>query len=348
MNAGRGNRHPHDRGSASDIAQVLGVSKAAVSYALNGKPGVSDETRRSIIQLAEAYGIAVPDRARGLTRSPSLVGLVLADLSNPFYQELGVAVAEEARRHSLNAFLAHTSDRPQALLSTVETMIQHDADGIILTATQDGDAQVAQVLRASNVPYVQVSRKMPTVRAGFVGIDNKNAAKDMAIHMVAHGYKRIALALGPRRSSASNERHAGYLEGLIESGLSVRTDWIIRADLGASGGLAAGKHLRSLQCGLPEAVLCGTDAIAFGLMEDFAAHGINIPRDVAISGFDGVFASRIQGFTLTTVVQPIQEMAERAVEYLKRLMANEKVPEHDVICPYTLRFGHSCRCVPMK
>ena len=107
------NRSRATRGSASDIAQVLGVSKAAVSYALNGKPGISDETRRSIIELARAYGIEVPERATNMHTIPSLVGLVLADLSNPFYQELGVAVAEVARSHNLNTLLAHTGDRPK-------------------------------------------------------------------------------------------------------------------------------------------------------------------------------------------------------------------------------------------
>lgn len=341
------NRSRATRGSASDIAQVLGVSKAAVSYALNGKPGISDETRRSIIELARAYGIEVPERATNMHTIPSLVGLVLADLSNPFYQELGVAVAEVARSHNLNTLLAHTGDRPKDLLSTVQTMTQHGVNGIILTATQDGDASVARLLRNANLPYVQVSRKMPTVRAAFVGIDNKNAAKDMALHMVSHGYKKIALAIGPRRSSASNERHVGYLEGLIESGLSTPTEWIVRTDLGTGGGYNAAKHFRSLKRGLPEAILCGSDAIAFGIIEDFNAHGISVPNDVAVGGFDGVTPAVWPGFSLTTIVQPIRAMANQAVVQLENLMRNERVKQTDIVCPYELHIGNSCRCQPI-
>ncbi|VEI13620.1 LacI family DNA-binding transcriptional regulator [Trueperella bialowiezensis] len=341
-------RQHQNKGTATDIANQLGVSRAAVSYALNGKPGVSMETRRAVLELARSFGMNIPDRAKNRAGANRVVGLVLADLGNPFYQELGVAVSNKARQHRLSSLLSHTWDNPVELMSAVQTMTEHGVDGIILTATQDGDASVASLLRRTNTPYVQVSRKMPTVKAGFVGIDNKNAAKDMALHLVDHGYKKIALAIGPRRSSASNERQTGYLEGLIESGLSVPSEWIIRTNLGMKGGTTAGRYLRSLKRGLPEAVICGTDAIAFGLMEDFASHGIGIPDEVAITGFDGVIASNVPGFSLTTVVQPIEEMAEQAVRYLEALMRNDKVAEHDVICPYKLRIGNSCRCAPTK
>lgn len=342
------NPETKQRGTAADIAHHLGVSRAAVSYALNGKPGVSTRTRREILELARSYGIEISQCAQNRTGHTPVVGLVLADLSNPFYQELGVAVANTAREFKFSSLLSHTWDNPVELMSTVETMTQRGCDGIILTATQDGDASVAQLLRRTNTPYVQVSRKMPTVKAGFVGIDNKNAAKDMALHVVEHGYKRIALAIGPRRSSASNERQAGYLEGLIESGLSAPSEWIIRTNLGKSGGTAAGRYLRGLERGLPEVVICGSDAIAFGLMEDFANHGVRVPENVAITGFDGVIASHVPGFSLTTVIQPIHDMAYQAVSYLGSLMRHEKVPLHDVICSYQLRIGNSCRCDPTK
>lgn len=180
-----------------------------------------------------------------------------------------------------------------------------------------------------------------------MGIDNKNAAKDMALHMVSHGYKKIALAIGPRRSSASNERHVGYLEGLIESGLSTPTEWIVRTDLGTGGGYNAAKHFRSLKRGLPEAILCGSDAIAFGIIEDFNAHGISVPDDVAVGGFDGVTPAVWPGFSLTTIVQPIRAMADQAVVQLENLMRNERVKQTDIVCPYELHIGNSCRCQPI-
>lgn len=332
------------RGSASDIAQALGVSRAAVSYALNGKPGVSDETRNEILNLARTYGIEIPERAIAEKAVPPVVGLVLADLANPFYQQLGLAVSEEARAHGFNSMLAHTWDSPTELMPVVESMIHHNVDGVILTATQDGDARVAQLLRAARVPYVQVSRKMPTIKACFVGIDNKNAAKELALHMVEHEYRDIALAIGTRRSSASNERYAGYLEGLIESGLSIPSEWIVRTDLGPAGGVAAAKHFLSLDRGLPEAIMCGSDAIAFSLIDDFAEHGIRVPEDVAVCGFDGVAQSKRFVLSLTTIVQPIREMAERSVSLLEKLISNEKICQRDITCRFELRIGNSCGC----
>ncbi|WP_124054959.1 LacI family DNA-binding transcriptional regulator [Arcanobacterium ihumii] len=342
----RNNRteNPSPEGSAADIARALGVSRAAVSYALNGKPGVSSSTRQRILALAEQRGIHISDRALNWKTTKPLVGLILADLSNPFYQELGVAVSNHARWHGYDAYLSHTGDDPLELLTSVRAMASHRVDGIILTATQDGDAAVVQELRKSNTPYVQVSRKIPTVPGAFVGIDNKAASKDIALHMVSHGFQKIALVVGPRRSSASNDRYAGYLDGLVESGIFVPQQWIVRTSLGIDGGLKAGEYLRSLDRGLPDAIICGSDAIALGIIEDFGAHGFYVPNDVAICGFDGVISPRTSDFSLTTVVQPVDDMAENAVVYLDNLIRNKAVTPHEVICQYSLRIGNSCRC----
>ncbi|MFC5369968.1 LacI family DNA-binding transcriptional regulator [Arcanobacterium bovis] len=335
---------PSQEGNAADIARTLGVSRAAVSYALNGKPGVSARTRQMILSLAEKKGMEIPQKALNWKTTKPLVGLILADLSNPFYQELGVAVSNRARWHGYDAYLSHTGDDPLELLTTVRAMASHHVDGIILTATQDGDAAVVQELRKWNIPYVQVSRKIPTVQGAFVGIDNKAASKDIALHMASHGYEKIALVVGPRRSSASNDRYAGYLDGLVESGIFVPQQWIVRTSLGIDGGLKAAQYLRSLDRGLPEAIICGSDAIALGIIQDFTAQGINIPADVAICGFDGVMSQRSADFSLTTVVQPVDDMAENAVMYLDDLIRNKAITPHEVICQYSLRIGNSCRC----
>ncbi|MFP7696468.1 LacI family DNA-binding transcriptional regulator [Trueperella sp. LYQ143] len=329
--------------SAASIAQQLNISRAAVSYALNGKPGVSEETRRRIINLARDYGIDTSNATRRDTTRTPLVGLVLADLANPFYQELGVAFHQAAKNHDFNVILSHTGDTATDLATTVEMMVAHRVDGIILTATQDGDASIAQILRKASIPYVQVSRKMPTVRATFVGIDNRAAAKEMAYHMASHGYQNFAIAIGPRQSSASNERHVGYLEGLIENDIYVPQQRIIRTELGREGGRKAGAYLRSLPQ-LPEAILCGTDAIARGIIHDFAEHGIRVPHDVALSGFDGITNFGVPDSELTTIVQPIDEMAAQAITYIDDLIHHRRICITDVICPYTLRIGNSCRC----
>lgn len=332
------------RATAAALARSLGVSTAAVSYAFNGKPGVSDEMRSRILQAAKESGIEIPERALRHASIQLVIGLVLADLGNPFYQKLGLAVVDAARMFQYEAYLAHTGDNPEELITTVRAMASHNVDGIILTATQDGDARVAMELRRSSIPYVQVSRKMPTVRAGFVGIDNEAAARDMAKHVAGHGYKKIALAIGPRRSSASNERHAGYLHGLIESAISVPQRWIVRTDLGIEGGTKAAKYFRELACGLPEAIICGSDAIATGLIREFEKHHISVPGDVAVTGFDGVFPVSISGLSLTTVVQPVKEMARKSVEYLDGIIRHKRSETVETICKYKLRIGNTCGC----
>ncbi|QPK81755.1 LacI family DNA-binding transcriptional regulator [Schaalia sp. ZJ405] len=334
--------------TAAEVARIVGVSRASVSYALNGKPGVSAPVRARILHVAQELGIPIPTQATTETTTTPLIGVVLADLRNPYYHELGVVISREARSHGFDSYLAHTGDEPAELLTTVRAMANHNVDGIILTATQDGDATVVQELHQSGLPYVQVSRKIPTVRAPFVGIDNRSAARDMVLHLVDHGYRDIALVMGPRRSSASNERYSGYLDGLVENGIFVPRHWIVRTTLGTDGGLRAAEYLLTCGASLPEVVVCGSDAIAFGVIQYFADHGIRVPRDVAITGFDGLNLVGSVSTQLTTVVQPLEEMAQKAVEYVADLLNNKRSPVRDVICHYHLRIGTSCRCTPGK
>lgn len=328
--------------SAAGLAEYLGISTAAVSYALNGKSGVSDHTRKRVLDAAKKFGLEIPARAEMGARTKPLLGLILADLRNPFYQKLGVAVSQEARNAGFDSYLSHTEDDPHQLLSTVKAMADHHVDGIILTATQDGDASIARELRKYGIPYVQVSRKIPTVQAPFVGIDNSTAAYELAVYVADKGYTNVALALGPRRSSASNERLSGYLLGLLENGISVPQEWIIRIPLGVEGGLQAARYFRGLSRGLPEVIICGTDAIAYGIYSDFSLSGISIPRDVALTGFDGVMDPFEKELELTTIVQPITQMAGAAVSYLGDLVRNVRVAPHEVICRYEMRIGNSC------
>lgn len=224
--------------SAAELARALGVSPASVSYALNGRPGISDSLRCRILDAAEEYGLTIK-----VKEHCRLLGLILADIGNPFYSELAVSASDAARRSGYEILLSHTDDEPDAIQSSVESMIKHGVDGIMLTVVNAHDASLNRTLRRAAIPYVQISRHAATINAAFVGIDDQSAGWDVMSHLVDHGYRDIGIIAGPQCSSSSAARVQGMKKALREAGLSLRRNRLIFTSLSNEGGVAAAEFL---------------------------------------------------------------------------------------------------------
>jgi LacI family transcriptional regulator len=327
--------------SAAALARSLGVSPAAVSYALHGLPGVSDETRERILKAAAEGGLHV--QPQELAAHRPVLGLALADVGNPFYSELAISVTDAARAEGFEVFISSTNDQQAAFEASVSTMVEHRVDGALLTAMDSRNASVCRTLNAARIPFVQLSRRMEGVKADFVGIDDFAAGKAITNHMLGHGYRRLALVTGLTTSSASNRRAAGFRAALDEAGVELSRPWNVRGGLNESDGVRAAEHLLG-QPELPQAIVCGTDAIALGVLSVFNQRGMSVPGDVAVSGFDGLTSSRTSLVGLTTVIQPRHSMAAEAVRLLVRRMKTPSAPPQSVECLYQLFIGRTCGC----
>lgn len=328
--------------SAAELARMLGVTPAAVSYALRGRPGVSEALRRRILAAADEHGVARPDLEAARGTRPVL-GLVLADVGNPFYSELAISVTDAARDRGYEVFLSHTRDEPEAVAAVIEAMIGHDVSGVLLTAMQFGHAEVLRRLRPAGIPLVQISRRMGRVDADFVGIDDALAGAQITDHVLGHGVERVALVAGPVSSSASKGRRDGFRRSLERHGITLRREWNITGGLNQADGARAAKHLLGLD-ELPEAVICGTDAIALGLIDEFARAGVRVPEDLLVTGFDGLAGARTPFVDLTTMVQPRSAIAAEAVECVTERRSYPQGPRREVLCEHRLYIGKSCGC----
>jgi LacI family transcriptional regulator len=333
--------------SAAALSRLLKVSPAAVSYALNGKPGLAPDTRRRILEAATELGLATDGASAGQTKATTAIGVVLADVGNPFYSDLATAVADVGRKLGFEVFFSTTNDVPASVETSVKSMIDHGVEAMIVTAAQIGDATVCRLLRQAKTPFVQLSRRCPGVAAHFVGIDDEAAGHALMRHVIGHGYRDIAIAAGPQASAASRERSHGYMRALREAGLASPANRRLTTDLGEAGGHRAAQHLLSLGR-LPEAVVCGTDAMALGLIDVFFSAGVKVPEQVAVVGFDGLVSARSSMLRLTTVIQPRRLMAEKAVDILAAALAGRASEPVTVLCPHTLHLGATCGCRPSK
>lgn len=326
--------------SAASIARELGISPATVSYALNGRKGVSQDLRAKILTLATEYGIA-PAPAATVTQK-RLLGMILADVGNSFYSELAISASTAARELGYEVIFSTTNDEPEAIDSAARAMLSHGVSGLLLTTARMFDASLVRELRAARVKFVQISRRAVHVECGFVGIDDYTAGRDMMRHVIEHGYRRICVAVGPITSSSSRGRSKGFHDTLSLAGISLNRDYNLVTGLSWRAGNRVAQHLLSLGR-LPEVVVCGSDAMAIGLINAFAREKIRVPEDVAVTGYDGLTSSFPGVIDLTTIIQPQAQMARAAVEMVTA-QSDHSRDVQTLICKHELHIGHTCGC----
>ena len=330
--------------SAASIARELGVSAATVSYALNGKPGVSDQMRRRILKLANARGLrpsATGSAASALTR---VIALIVPNLTNPMFPYWSHEILEVAASEGFEVLVVATDDDPARLEAAARTLVNRNIDGAIVLASHREDATALLTLREERIPFTFLSRRSEYVSADFVGIDDYTASRQVAEHVVSHQPQRPATVVGPRFSTASAQREKGMNDALSNARLHVPTERRIATDLSRAGGHRAARHLMALP-ERPDAILCGSDEISLGVMEALAEDGIEAGRDMIVTGFDGLRHTTSPLIGLTTVIQPLKEMGSAAAHQLLHRLRSGTHDEHrTVIVPHTLHIGRTCGC----
>lgn len=332
-------RHHNPSMTFADLAQELGVSRASVSYALNGKPGVSPGLRQRILKTARRKGLISKEIDK---TSVGSIGMILADLGNPFYAAIAAEATKAARSQQVELLLSHSDDEPEAIAKASENMAQSGVKGIILTTLNVGEGALVRDLRSRHTPIVLLSRRVPQLsEIPFDGIDDFGAGYALMAHVISHGYRDIAIATGGFSSFATRQRIKGFLAAAEEKSIHIPRTSVMSTSLNVLGGDIAAEHL--LGSGkLPQVVVCGADAIATGLINRLAVAGISVPEDIAIAGFDGIPSTQHPFLDLTTIIQPIDLMARGAIAKILKLAAGEDIENPITIHPHKLHIGSSC------
>lgn len=334
------------RVSAADVARAAGVSPATVSYVFNGRAGVSVEVRQRVLEVARELGYPLERHgSRFEAHRTRVLGLVLTDITNPFYSDVSAGATDMARARGYEVFLAHTQESSEMLANVARAMIARKVDGIVLTVLHPDDGEVIRGLRGARMPFIQVMRRIPELRADYIGIDDRAAAGEILRHVVAHGHTDLAVVTGPRSSSCSATRAEAFAATAQQLGVPLPAHRRFYAYLTAEGGNRVANQLIA-ERDVPRAIVCGADAIASGVIGTLRAHGLGVPGDVAVTGIDGVFPATSMLGELTTIVVPRHRMASLAVEQLIRRINGTGGPARDFIQPYRLRIGTSCGCPP--
>ena len=319
------------------IATRLGVSPSTVSRALRQETAhlVSPHRRKEILDLADHLRFSPNPGARILRRGLNTTLTVVVPLDeNIFFSEFyGRFLAGSLHAAATRGWDVHICTLRKTARSDFREALQHlgmDSSGIIYFAEPLSEADVHK-LQGYRRPLVLTKSVLPpdvepaSIGAPVVGIDNRGGARSAAGLLMQLGHRKIGLILGPSGSRDARERKEGYLEVLRRDGVGPRPEWIFEGPFNAQTGRAAMEaFLRAPE--RPTAICCSNDEIAFGVIDAARSAGLHCPNDISVVGFDdGMWATACRP-GLTTVRQPLADLAERAVSLLVEAATRPPLP----------------------
>lgn len=306
-----------------DIAREANVSIATVSRALNNKSNVDEYTKQNILKIAEELKYKPNFIARNLVKQETnVIGLVLPEIQGDFFTEIIKGIDQHAFPRGYNTVVAGSHSQRTIVESMIHFMDKSMIDGIIIMVPAVND-QIKEIIDRSTIPVVLISGKNELVDIDTVSIDNYQGAYSMTDYLIKQGYTKIAHVRGPSNNNDAVERKKGYLDALKAYGIPVREDWIINGEFSLKGGEYAASRLLSL-LDKPEVIFAGNDMMAIGCYKVIRAHGLKIPQDIGVTGFDDISISDLLNPRLTTVHVPISELGRTAANLLLNRIEKEK------------------------
>jgi len=307
------------RASIKDIARLANVSHSTVSRALHQSPLVNLKTAAKIRRIAAKSGYRPSAVARSLVTSKThTLGVVVTSIADPFVAEVVGGIEEEANAHDYSVFLADSNADPQREVKVVQSFEERRVDGIVVTASRVG-ALYAPMLSQLRIPIVLLNNQQPGEFAHSVMIANFEASRSAVQHLLQLGHKRIAY-IGDRLGySSDSERFSGYRSSLDGADIAFLPGFVVHGNGKPEGGESAMERLLAL-ADLPTAVFCYNDMTALGALRAIRMHGLRVPEDISILGFDDLLLAQYTDPPLTTIRQPKHEMGRLAMQVMLKLL----------------------------
>jgi LacI family transcriptional regulator len=323
----------NQRPTMKDVAEQAQVSVSTVSYVLNGNGQVSAERRTRVLNAVRALDYIPNESARSLKRQLALtIGLIVPDLVNQFFSLLARGVVRAGAAHDVLVVLCSAENSEEAEFSNARLLRSQRVDGVIYESGFHESPNALLELQSLG-PVVLVDERIPGLDLPAVVADGRRGAREVASHVVELGHKRFACIAGPTAHWTSEQRLAGYREGIAMGGIDPDSMSILAGDYQMDSGYElAEKFLNVPASERPTALMCANDLMAIGALEYCRTNGIKVPEDVSVVGFDDIPTARLLTPRLTTVRQPAYEMGMCAAEVLIGMTQGEE--KQDLLKPH--------------
>lgn len=333
-------RPPSFPATINEVAERAGVSIKTVSRVMNNEPNVRDETREKVKLAVSALKYKPNLLARSLAGAKSyLIGLLYDNPNAAYIQDLQTGIIQRCREQGYHLLCEPQDSTSEDLAREIGGFLATiRVDGVILTPPLSDHPAALEALEAAQVPFVRLSPQAYPDRAAQVRMDEFGAAYQMTQFLIHHGHTQIGFVMGHPNHSGAQKRYEGFVRALREIGKEPRTEWVKQGYFTFDSGLEAARYMFKT-AKKPTAVFAANDDMAFGVMAYLQSEGLKVPEDVSVCGFDDVPGCRLVWPHLTTIKQPVIQMAYAAADLLLRsAMADLELPlsNQDISLDFTL------------
>lgn len=322
-----------------DIAKEAKVSVATVSRVLNGTAPVKDTTRARIEAIIQKHQFQPNALARSLIKKETgIIGVILPDITNPFFPEVFSGAEQEAQKTGHNFFLCNSMGNYAKESEFLNIMQEKRVDGILFMGgrinLKECDPLLVQevVEHANKIPLVLINGSLKNADLTRVVTDEYAGAVSAVQHLIGLGHRDIGFIGGENHMTTTSIKIRAFRKTLKEAGLPVREEWILPDSFSVDSGRQQMEKLLKLPA-KPTAVLCVNDFTAIGAIKTAIENGLKIPDDLSIVGFDDIPLAHHVIPELTTVSQQANELGRTAVKLLRQLMNKEKVKKRTSLEP---------------
>lgn len=318
----------------TDIAGVADVSKSTVSLVLQGSPLIKAETAARVKQAADALGYVYNRGAADLRRqSSNVVGMIINDLTNPFFAELLVGMERKLMEAGYVSLMTHTGENLQTQARVLASLREYNAAGLMFCPAFGTPASVLEEIRAWRIPLLVVVRPVGDESYDFVGADNEAGTFLATEHLIQRGHRRIAFLGRKGVGEIYERRRQGFERAMRSYDVPVAAEYVIDVAPTREGGREGIRRALSLEAP-PTAAVCYNDIVAFGALGELGERGIVAGDAFAVVGFDGVADAAHSNPPLTTIAVDPGHIGEIAAQtLLRRLREPDSPPLRHVAQP---------------
>ena len=312
------------------VAARAGVSFTTVSHVVNRTRPVSDSARVRVEQAIAELGYFPSAVARALKTSQTrLVGVIVPNITNPFFAELMRGIEDVCERNGYSVFLCNGDDDVERQERSIDTLFERRVDGLLLATPTGPTAGLARRLAEARMKTVVVDRSVPGFAGDRVRINHVGGARLAVEHLIALGHRRIACLAGPSSFAVSGARVEGWRKALARARIEPEAAWLLEGDFTAASGHELTRQL--LRRASVTAIFASNDLLAIGALRAAAEQGSPVPRRLSVIGFDGIEMGAFTYPPLTTVGCPIRSIGEKAATVLIDRIAGRATKDRDIL-----------------
>ncbi len=326
--------------SIKDIAREAGVSIALVSYVLNGKEKesrVGQEIAGKIRQIATELNYQPNYLAKSLRSGKTqTIGLIIADISNPFFANIARIVEDEAKKNGYTVIIGSSDENAEKSWDLLSVLINRQVDGFIIVSSENSEAQI-QYLKDKNVSFVLLDRHFPEIQTDFVSLNNYKAAYDAGSHLIENGFRNIGFIAYKSGLFHMQERIRGYQQALVDNRITFRIEWLNEVEFaGIEQEMRVGINAMLASEFRVDALIFATYRLAISGLKYINELGLNVPNDLAIVSFGQAEAFDLYYCPITYLQQPMENLGKTAVEVLINKLKNPHEEQRQVLMEATL------------